>query len=481
MKNIKYIGLWIIAVLFLFTSCSKDDDMVEKKRIGSELASILSTKGFTIEGDMLVADSKVTKTKKLDLSNTHLTTVPEGLEVFPNLEFVNFANNDFEVSFDFSKLPTSVKGVDLSNNKIYEYNGLVNVDFDKKEINVLREMDKLILPYTAKYNVESLPYYYRRNKDIDMQMQEKDGNLKRYNTLREVPDLVLRLYLKKHFKSRFRGNRLDIGSFFAFEEEENAINLNVNGGFWGDDDLAGANFSSLEGIEYLLNDSRWRGTFSRAGEGEALKPYKLGYVKLGSKLSRFESDNITYEYFDTSNARSLNNFVFKGDTQVTKLDLSKTKIAGRGAAGSSNLFAGGVPDNLTIKDCPNLEEIILPDFSKMEKKPVSITSISLENLPKLKSTVDFSGIQVVGAGFVLKGLNENFNIKFPTKLEYLTQYGLKSPDGHGQLFIKVDEAMKENKAVKDYVTKHKMKWVVDDWSDEAQYLFDTETMGEWID
>lgn len=486
MKNIKIISLLIVATLFLLVSCDNDDNFVAKPtEISPEFASVLLAKGFTVENGMLVVDEMVKDTKVLDLSRSHITKIPKGLEVFPNLEFVNFANNDFNVSFDFSQLPANIKGVDLSNNKIYEFKGLANIDFVNKKTEIVRVFDKLILPYSAKYNVETLPLYYKANKGIDMQMQEKDGSLRKYNTLREIPDVILRVYLKKHFETRFKGNMLDIASHFSLEEESNTINLDVAGGFWGDPDLEGAKFKSLEGIEYFLSDSRWKGEFSRMNSnlGESV-PFNLGYVKLGKQVKRFQVEAITFDYLDISAAAALNTITLKGDLNVKKIDLSTTKIAGRGAEGCTNFFSG-TPDNINIIDCPELEEVVLPDFSKMEKKPAALTTVIFANLPKLKGTIDLSGLQVI-FGFTFNGVSKDLFVKFPEKLAYLAdEQAGKAKKGKGIMTINVDENTKENKSIKDYATKHKMKFVEKkDWRGNVEgfmYSFKEETMGEWID
>ena len=202
-----YISTFIAVSGICFTSCTNDNniDWNGVEVTNTELRTVLQQKGYTFNAEgKLVQDDKVKSTTSLDLSGTQIANL-SGLEVLPNLAEINLSNNEYGPVFDFSALPKNITAIDLSGNKIYDFKGLVDVKMvnDEMSTTVLHPLTKFYLPETAKYNIEDLVPFHAASAATDMQMQNANGTLQAYTTLRDIPDEYFRTYLKSKFASLF--------------------------------------------------------------------------------------------------------------------------------------------------------------------------------------------------------------------------------------------------------------------------------------
>lgn len=483
-KNLMKLMIVSILLTVFLASCKDDDPTYEKRPIeNTELLAALQTKAtnLTFENGMLVMNDAVANTKSLDLSGANLTSV-KGLAVFANLETVNLSNNNIESSdaladlpakvtsvnlaknkfvtvFDFAKLPESVKSVDLSDNEIYDYQGLMDIDFEKGDIKVLRKLKKLILPKSAKFNVETLPFYFEENKDADMKMQNNEGKLEAYTTLREIPDEIILAILKDAFPNKFKGDKIDLSKNFSLDEKGKPINISFT-------QMAnqiimkfGKPYKNVEGIEYIINDPRYEGTiYGFVAMMDGYDPYVTSYLKPGKKFIGFMLIHISTPILDLSNAESLTRCFFSYNAAIKKVDLSSSKLfMRRGLDGNSPMLNG---DMLTLMACPELEEVILPkDFSNTKDGIVSIVTGDFVALPKLKS-LDLSDITST-MGLTLGYLPKVAEIKYPKKIAHYLYFN-GSPNNESGIFkLKIDEETFKRPETKAFIKEHKEKIVSD--------------------
>ena len=416
-------------VLFLFTvmvgtciltSCSDNDDvdLAGVEVTNAELKAMLKQKGFTFnEEDKLVQDDKVKNTTTLDLSGCNLTDV-SGLGVFPNLTEVNLSDNKFSFSFDLSMLPASVNSVDLTGNEIYEYPGLVKVITEEngdETVTVLRELKKLYLPEGAKYNCDDLVSFYTTNKTVidngsmDMKMANNSGSLINYNTLREVPDEVLREFLLENFPSMFDGDHINIARRMVKANEANA-NLVLT------KELGNEN---IEGVQYIVMNNSYKGgqIVLMANNSSELK-----YLKIKPELYKLKLSKINTGYMNLSNAANLCFVNIDNNDHVEQLDVSASTLFGQ----RSTEYEFAIMDNpseIRINNCPRFKTIIYPQKAKY------LCTLSLYNLPLLEEVnlSQYRGMNTLELG----GLNGLKKVTYFTPDGY---YGFISPDKKGVMF-----------------------------------------------
>ncbi len=95
--------------------------------------------------------------------------------------------------------------------------------------------------------------FYRQNKSaidggtMDVEMQNANGGLEKYNTLREIPDASLREYLKTQFSDLFDGDKLNIYKHLGNTQKINPLSI----GEYQEVESV----ESLEGTEYIIEQS----------------------------------------------------------------------------------------------------------------------------------------------------------------------------------------------------------------------------------
>ncbi|MEG0038597.1 MAG: hypothetical protein RR711_05395 [Bacteroides sp.] len=435
-------------VPMLFTSCSNEDEKVDWNGVevkNIKLKEILHQKGFTFnEKGRLVLNEKATNTTMLDLSGTKITDL-SGLDILPNLMEVNLSNNDYGPIFDFSTLPKKISSVDLTGNKVYDFEGLVSTEFinDEMKTTVLHPLTKLYLPATAKFNVEDLVPFHKTSTSTDIQMQDAMGKLQTYNTLREIPDEALRIYLKSKFISLFpdNGDLFDIAKRMALKEEGESISLP-----WRSENGA---IKSIEGIEYFINNPFYK-PFFVAIDCSALS--NVSYLAPRNNIKALSLRNINMPNgIDLSKASKLCNLALDNNDHLTTLDLSNTLIANQKFEDIDNTTIG---NSLDITRCKNLEEIKFP-FPNVG----IVSGLTIGGVPKLKK-IDLSFIKATQELALLQ--MSNCAITYPDlKYRYDVATGTLTkleevPDGSGIGFA-ISKDVFDMPATKEFFTKFRSK------------------------
>ena len=418
MRNkISFKLLMLLGILFTFSACDKDDDIVlpdGKQLKNTELQAVLKTMGFEFDAsNKLVMNEKATSTKTLDLSGKELTSC-KGLDIFPALEEVNLANNKFE-EFDFDLLPANITKINLQGNKLYEFENL------KKE----RKFAKLYLPETAKYNMDEVLAYYTENKGkVDMQIA-MNSKLEKYNYLREVPDALLREDLKKMFPSVFTGDKIDLSKEMAVKEAGNGLMLNA----------MFKDLKSLEGIQYITAFKKFSGNITVFAKMQGNTP--IGYFKVPKEVNSIIFINVNFtEAIDWKDSKMLYYFSATNVKGLQKVDFSFSDSYGAKIQMMQGLY---------LENCPDVQEITFPNREKQ-----IVSGIYLKNLPKLKE-IDLSkvGSLATGIGNELSGLPQ-CKITWPVALK--KQEGSK-PDK--KILLDADKAVNEMSSTKAFVEKFK--------------------------
>ena len=444
------------ALISFGVACSKKEDpqpaptVPNKVAIANpELITALKAQGFTFEGDQLVQNDKVKNATTLDLTGANLNSV-KGLEAFPALSEVNLSNNKFAQEFDFGALPATIKSVNLSGNVLYDFKNLATTDYsDNAQVpyKLIRRFDKLVLPATAKYNLDVLPAYVKTAPDSNVQMLNAQGVAEKYTTLREVPDAVLLQYLKANFASVFSGDKIDISKSIKVDERANIIKILK--GEEGYNKPEFANLKNLEGVEYIINNPLFGGSVEvwlLADEN-----FRLPKLKISNKTASVKLINLTTSVLDLSEAENLSQIISIGNKEVKDINLSSTKIMKRGSDGYDG-FAG---DYLFFSKCPNLENIIFPDLSKGVATPTTIGLFGLLELPKLKSAVDISKLEAAMI-IELAGLPLVPKISYPTEIKYFSYEELdgEEPEFPGKLSFDIGRDIFDRAETKAFMNKY---------------------------
>lgn len=440
--------LGAVAAGMLFASCSDDDDNWNSIAVtNTELKAVLQQKGFEFnEQGELIQDDAVENTTTLDLSGCALSDV-SGLDVFPKLSEVNLSNNNFSLSFDFSVLPATVNIIDLTSNEIYEYPGLVDVVEEEngdETVTLLREITKLYLPESAKYNTHELVYFYE-NKDeaADMQMADANGALAAYTTLRDIPDDNCRALLKENFPSLFEGEQVDLSNRIVGTSAGAELNI-----------FSGLGIESAEGVQYIFSHRAYKGgqVQIQVSNKTTIPFFKIYHDGVGSiSLLNVNTPNGIDLGSAASNIYAL---IMANNDEITSLDLSQSEKIGQ-RADTDELLAPA-NSNLHIESCPQLEELnLLPEAAKV------VCNLELHDLPKLKK-VDLSRLEGIGLTLRLSQLPE-CEITYLTPVKWRLYRGGADDllgdydDERAYMRFGITEDIYERPATKDFLESYSTK------------------------
>lgn len=431
MNKLKSIMLGLGIMSITLTSCGNDDDgpsYSARTMENAELKNILMQKGYSFnEQGALLLDDLAKNTTSLDLSGTGISDF-SGLEIFPNLTDLDLSDNGYEKSFDFSRLPAQITGVDLTGNELYEFPGLLDIatrENGDEDVTVLHALNKLYLPHSAKYNCDEIPTFFAQDVCPDMQMTDANGTLEAYNTLREVPDENMLKFLKESFPSIFQGNKIDLSKRFVNPSEATkglVITMYTQN-------------KNVEGVQYVIMNPSYRGAQITL---ESVDKCTLPYLKVDEDIYNLYIDNIDTKYLNTSSSVNLCSFNCSRNNTITDIDLSASQKMGQRGP-SSDFATGDAPSELFVYNCDELKSIEIPSKAKY------LNSIVLYNLPKLKKW-DMSGL----SGVVTMDLG---NL---TGLESLTYFTPDGFYGYGMniMLFTISEDIYKFSSTKDFLDKY---------------------------
>jgi hypothetical protein len=295
-------------------------------------------------------------------------------------------------------LPAAVTAVDLTGNEIYEYSGLVNVVTEEngdETVTTLRALTKLYLPESARHNCDEIVYFYTNNPAADTKIQNAQGALTTYNTLREVPDATLRAHLQENFPSLFDSNNKDMiniaNRLYRADEASRGISQAM---------IPTAVINAVEGVQFIMMNPSWRGTsvwlFPQA-------VCEFPYLKVKPTISLLRLEHIATGYLNLAEAENLIILNLNDNPTIEHIDLSGSIIYGqRGYEMEWTLDANFI----AVNNCPKLKTIVLPQKAEyagtiqytylplLEEVDLShfraIGTLSLANLPGLKKLVYFT-------------------------------------------------------------------------------------------
>ncbi|MCH4251421.1 MAG: leucine-rich repeat domain-containing protein [Prevotella sp.] len=437
MKKNKWM-LMTMAVILLFTAACSDNDgpSYSKTALTNDaLKTILTQKGFQFDDQgRLLLDTKADTTTELDLSGTKLDTLElKGLSVLPHLTSVDLSHNGYGPRFDFSLLPEQIKSVNLSNNDIYEYPGLVNIQTAEngdETVTVLHHLTKLILPHSAQYNCVEIPTYFAQVKGLDMEMQNAAGTLKPYTTLRDVPDEATRAYLKEVFPSVFTGDQIDISKRLVKLTEANA-NIALSKKYIPSTSSTNE-IKSVEGVEYIIMNPGYRGgTIFIDAHDQCVLPY----IATNLYMNQFIISKVSTNLLNLSASTRLCCFSITSNDSIESADLSHCTLMG--TRDKMTEFDIGDPSQITLIRCPKLTSLSIPKTAHI------LGGIDLEHLPLLKD-LNLSTMSYVQD----LALQDIKNCK-------LTFYEMKMPSGWTwNPFFSVDEQTYNRPSVKAFLDKY---------------------------
>lgn len=376
MKIVKNLALPVLAFFVMgLASCSSDDAVVKYSANAlknTELMNILKQKGYQFDKDgKLELNDLANNTTSLDLSGTKLKDL-SGLDVLPNLKEVKLANNGYGPTFDFAKLPAQVTGVDLTGNGIYEFKGLTKEDA-AGNITILRNLNKLYLPNSAKYNEDEIVSFYKTAKDADMKMSDENGKLQKYNTIRTIPNAGLRKSLKEMFSNLFvkdeAGNDVIDISKRLVSPEQKVQPL----AFYPEVD-------DLDGVQYIIHNKGYEGTAIGIGPSKESGKYtSIPYLRIPKSVQMLVLDRI-----DTPNGIILDDAVnlrvlgIYENREIRNIDFSMSQAFGQ--RGIEKDMLGFEFSWLGIECCDKLEKITIPEKAKYAEE---IGLLSLKNLQEI--------------------------------------------------------------------------------------------------
>lgn len=376
MKIVRNLALPVLAFFVMgLASCSSDEDVVKYSANAlknTELMNILKQKGYQFDKDgKLELNDLANNTTSLDLSGTKLKDL-SGLDILPNLKDVKLSNNEYGPTFDFANLPAQVTGVDLTGNGIYEFKGLTKEDA-AGNITILRNLNKLYLPNSAKYNEDEIVSFYKTAKDADMKMSDENGKLQKYNTIRTIPNAGLRKSLKEMFSNLFvkdeAGNDVIDISKRLVSPEQKVQPL----AFYPEVD-------DLDGVQYIIHNKGYEGTAIGIGPSKESGKYtSIPYLRIPKSVQMLVLDRI-----DTPNGIILDDAVnlrvlgIYENREIRNIDFSMSQAFGQ--RGIEKDMLGFEFSWLGIECCDKLEKITIPEKAKYAEE---IGLLSLKNLQEI--------------------------------------------------------------------------------------------------
>jgi hypothetical protein len=437
MKKNKWMVMGMAVMLLFMVACSNDDgpSYTKAELTNNALKTILTQKGFHFDDQgRLLLDTRVDTTTELDLSGTKIdTTALADLSILPHLVSVDLSHNGYGPKFNFSLLPEQIRSVNLSGNDIYEYPGLVNIQAAEngdETVTVLRHFTRLLLPHSAQYNCVEIPTYFAQVKGLDMEMQNVDGTLKPYTTLRDVPDEATRAYLKEVFPSVFTGDQIDISKRLVKLAEANAnISLSKN---LIPSTSSTNEIKSVEGVEYIIMNPGYKGgTIWIDAHDQCVLPY----IATNLFMNQFIISKVSTNWLNLSASTRLCYFSTTCNDSIESVDLSHCTLMGtRDISKECDI---GDPSQITLVRCPKLTSLSIPKTADL------LGGIDLEHLPLLKD-LNLSTMSCV-VGFFLQDIK---NCK-------LTFYEMKMPSGGiWTPWFSVDEQTYNRPSVKAFLDKY---------------------------
>lgn len=432
MNKLKSIMLGLGIMSITLTSCGNDDDgpsYSARTMENTELKTILMQKGYSFnEQGALLLDDLAKNTTSLDLSGTGISDF-SGLEIFPNLTDLDLSDNGYEMSFDFSRLPAQITGVDLTGNELYEFPGLLDIvtrENGDEDVTVLHALNKLYLPHSAKYNCDEIPTFFAQDVCPDMQMADANGTLEAYNTLREVPDEKWRGLLKKLYPSMFEGDKINIAKRLVLPNEKSQNITTI------DYDARTMTVNDIEGFQYIVCNKGYNGAMMYLLTDEVTT---IDYFPVPKSIFGLLLKNIsTPNGMQTKNAENLCYIDMAYNTGIENLDLSSSKTFGqRGDNGGVNPEYG---DFLSVCAAENLKSIVFPAGAKVADE---ITVLGSKNLTQL-NLQQFEALDRLNLALL-----PNVTIQYPILKRVMFLRGT---------MFGIDEDIYNRQATKDFIQKY---------------------------
>jgi hypothetical protein len=202
---------------------------------------------------------------------------------------------------------------------------------------------------------------------VDFKIENSNGQLSQYNTLREVPDNSLRTVLKRSFAPFFEGDSIDIGKRIV---DAAATTKSIT--WWN------PSINSVEGAQYILHHRDFRGggvsLMLQAGNVHTVMPY----LKVPSSVTQIQMEHVdTPNGIDFSNAKKLFRVYIYNNTGIKTVDLNGTTFGLENRTFAAE-FAGTSNSLLNLEACTALQDIVFPEGIS------GFSTILLYDLPALK-------------------------------------------------------------------------------------------------